>query len=260
MIKALFFDIDGTLVSFDSHRIPSSAVDAIATAKSKGVEIYIATGRPRAIIDNLGPVEPYIDGYITTNGAYCFIGDTEVSCSAIAPDDVAAVLRAADRGNFSCMVVGERSFAMHNPTPEAEYIFGELLNVADIGADVPVGSVLDQRILQLTPIVDEDGERQLLQSLGAVEACRWHPAFADLTARGVSKAKGLAEIARARGFSPADTMAFGDGGNDMAIIRAAGTGVAMGNANECLKAVADYVTDSVDNSGIAKALKHFGVI
>lgn len=52
MIKALFFDIDGTLVSFNTHEIPSSTLAAIAEAKAKGIKIFIATGRPKAIINN----------------------------------------------------------------------------------------------------------------------------------------------------------------------------------------------------------------
>jgi hydroxymethylpyrimidine pyrophosphatase-like HAD family hydrolase len=55
-------------------------------------------------------------------------------------------------------------------------------------------------------------------------------------------------------------MAFGDGGNDISIIKAAGVGVAMGNAGDDVKFVADYITTSVDEDGIANALKHYGVI
>ena len=55
-------------------------------------------------------------------------------------------------------------------------------------------------------------------------------------------------------------MAFGDGGNDISMLRHAGIGVAMGNANDDVKAVADYVTTSVDENGIANALKHFHII
>ena len=55
-------------------------------------------------------------------------------------------------------------------------------------------------------------------------------------------------------------MAFGDGGNDMTMLRAAGTSVAMGNALDKVKAHADYVTTSVDEDGIRNALKHFGII
>lgn len=56
------------------------------------------------------------------------------------------------------------------------------------------------------------------------------------------------------------TMAFGDGGNDISMLRHAAIGVAMGNANDDVKETADYITTSVDEDGIQKALKHFGII
>ena len=59
MIKALFFDIDGTLVSFDTHAIPETTIEAIAAAKAKGIRIFIATGRPAVIINNLSASVSY---------------------------------------------------------------------------------------------------------------------------------------------------------------------------------------------------------
>jgi hydroxymethylpyrimidine pyrophosphatase-like HAD family hydrolase len=64
---ALFFDIDGTLVSFNTHQIPYSTVRALTDAKANGAQVYIATGRPLMIITNLGAIEHLIDGYITTS-------------------------------------------------------------------------------------------------------------------------------------------------------------------------------------------------
>ena len=57
MTKALFFDIDGTLVSFETHRIPSSTIEALEAAHAKGLKIFIATGRPKAIINNLSELQ-----------------------------------------------------------------------------------------------------------------------------------------------------------------------------------------------------------
>ena len=82
-VKALFFDIDGTLVSFKTHQIPQSTVDAIAQAKANGVGVFISTGRPLPIITNLKAIEQYIDGYITTNGALCIVDGKAICCNPI---------------------------------------------------------------------------------------------------------------------------------------------------------------------------------
>ena len=62
------------------------------------------------------------------------------------------------------------------------------------------------------------------------------------------------------GLAPEEVMAFGDGENDITMLALAGTGVAMGNGDEAVKAMADYVTDTVDNGGVSKALRHFGLL
>lgn len=260
MTKALFFDIDGTLVSFDTHAIPSSTVSAIEKAKKNGADIYISTGRPYSLINNIDEIRHLIDGYICTNGAYCFIGDKVISCSPIPKDDVLTVLKEATAMNFASMIVGEHDIAMFNPNEKAREVFAGILNIEDYGADTPVEKVLSQNILQMTPIISQEQEISVMRKLQGVESSRWYPTFADFTAKGVSKAKGLEEIAAFKGYDIADTMAFGDGGNDMSIIVRAGIGVAMGNAGDALKDAADYVTDTVDNDGVAKALAHFGVI
>ena len=92
------------------------------------------------------------------------------------------------------------------------------------------------------------------------EATRWNPLFADVVPKGSSKAIGIDKIIEHYGFSLDETMAFGDGGNDMEMLKHVGIGVAMGNAGDEVKDVADYVTDSVDDDGVWNALVHFGVI
>lgn len=91
MIKALFFDIDGTLVSFNTHTIPQSTLNAIAELRKKGIKLFISTGRPRVAINNLGNLE--FDGYITMNGSYCFGENDEVIYkSPIPKSDVETML------------------------------------------------------------------------------------------------------------------------------------------------------------------------
>lgn len=75
-VRAIFFDIDGTLVSFDTHKIPQTTIEAINTLKQQNIKIIIATGRPFHDINNLGDLE--FDGYITVNGALCLTKDKEI--------------------------------------------------------------------------------------------------------------------------------------------------------------------------------------
>ena len=91
-------------------------------------------------------------------------------------------------------------------------------------------------------------------------SARWHPAFTDITVKGANKGNALITVARQLALDINECIAFGDGGNDLSILKAAGIGVAMGNANDDVKAVANYVTTSVDEDGIWNALKHFNAI
>lgn len=259
-IKALFFDVDGTLVSFRTHRIPQSTVDALEQAKARGVKVYISTGRPVVLITNLGQIEHLIDGYITTNGAHCFVGDDLVCRFPISPSDVRKVLDDSDRQDYSVIVVGERRIAVHNRKPILDRLFVEGLGVDNLDFSLGIDDLKDEQILQLSPFCSAEQEEAFHESLENCNSGRWHPAFTDITAGEADKGNGLRHMADYLGLDIAETAAFGDGGNDISIIKAAGVGIAMGNAGEEVKEVADYVTTSVDDDGVRNALLHFGVI
>lgn len=261
MIKALFFDIDGTLVSFHTHEIPASSIEAIATAKAKGLKIFIATGRPKAIINNLSALQSrhLIDGYVTMNGGYCFVEDEVIYKKSIPAEDVRTLARLSDEKNFPCIFVTEHKLAVCNPNELVNQIFHEFLHV-DLIPEKRTEEVVGNEIFQMTPFITVDEEKEILPLLPHCEAGRWFPAFTDVTAQGISKQKGIDEIIRHFGIPLEETMAFGDGGNDIPMLRHAAIGVAMGNASEEVQQWADYVTAPVDDDGIWKALKHFEII
>jgi Cof subfamily protein (haloacid dehalogenase superfamily) len=96
--------------------------------------------------------------------------------------------------------------------------------------------------------------------LPGCSSSRWFPTFTDINPLGIDKSVGIEKMNALYGITQEETMAFGDGGNDISMIRYAGIGVAMGNAEEKVKQSADYVTSSVDDDGIGAALRHFGII
>lgn len=261
MIKSLFFDIDGTLCSLKTHEIPESTVRAITMAKERGVKIFISTGRPIQIINNIGAIEHLVDGYITTNGAYCFVGDTAVCCTPIPTADVLTLTDDAVTEGYPCIIASDRGIAVFGNAREiVDQIFRGELNVSNLDIERPADKVLKGNVLQVTSFCSQEQEERLMARVTGCVSARWHPAFTDITADGADKGKGLAAMARHLGLDISETMAFGDGGNDIPIIRRAGIGVAMGNAGDDVKAVADYITTSVDDDGIMNALRHFGVI
>lgn len=258
MIKALFFDIDGTLVSFKTHRIPESTIEALTKAKANGVKIFISTGRPRQLINNIRDIEYLVDGYITTNGAYCFIGDEVILCNPIDPKNVIEIVDRVNHINCAYVIMGDKLTGIINEDDKSRN-FCKMLNTGEL-EKYPIDTLLNQKILQITPMIDTQQEKTVLHDIHGVESSRWYPDFADFTAKGTTKATGLSAITKALGCTLQETMAFGDGGNDATILKAAGIGVAMGNSGDALKEIADYVTTSVDDNGVYNALKAFKVI
>lgn len=122
MIKAIFFDIDGTLVSFNTHKIPESAKRSIEALRKKGIKVFIATGRHFSAINNLDNIE--FDGYITMNGCYCLAEKKEVVFKkSIDPEDVNAFIDYLQQVNeFPCLFVEEHKLSLNYVDEDMKYL------------------------------------------------------------------------------------------------------------------------------------------
>lgn len=258
MIKAIFFDIDGTLVSFNTHVVPQSTIDALGELRKKGIKVFIATGRHRISINNLGDLQ--FDGYITLNGGYCFAGEDDVIYKHSIPDkDIESLIRYQKTENaFPCAFVMEKEIYMNYANASVEEIF-HMLNFPAPPIR-PVDEVYGKTVYQLISFLTADQEKRIMPVLSHCESTRWNPLFTDIVPAGSSKRIGIDKMLAHFGIALDECMAFGDGGNDVLMLRHAGIGVAMGNATDEVKQSADYVTDTVDEDGIFNALKHFEII
>ena len=116
-------------------------------------------------------------------------------------------------------------------------------------------------ILQINIYVDKQKEEELQKTVFThCEASRWNPHFADVNVKGIDKSTGIKHILEYYQIDVKETISFGDGGNDIPMLKYTHIGIAMGNASDEVKQAASYITDTVDNEGIAKALKHFSLI
>lgn len=258
MIKALFFDIDGTLVSFKTHRMPESTKKAIAEVRKRGIKVFVATGRHFSAINNLE--DTIFDGYITMNGCYCLAGTDKVIFKQCIPqkDILSFIDYLKNVSTFPCMFIEEKAMTFNMIDREVEDLL-ELLKFKEIPIK-PLDYFRDKEIFQLTAFFKEEQDNEVMKSLPNCIQMRWFPTFADVIKSGVDKGVGIDKIGEYFGFKASEAIAFGDGGNDIEMLKHAKIGVAMGNAKDPVKEIADYVTDDVDNDGVMKALKHFNLI
>ncbi|MGM1429796.1 Cof-type HAD-IIB family hydrolase [Sphingobacterium lactis] len=257
-IKAVFFDIDGTLLSFKTHEVPASTIEAINQLQQKGIKTILSTGRSINSIDHIKFLD--FDGFITFNGGYCLTKDLEIlHKQTIDKRDIESVLAYAKKQPLSFSFMSEQEITIHDVTPEIAGMYAHL--------NLPVPKLVDMEtvdtssILQTNIFLGPDQEAQFMSEVMPNSlASRWTPLFADVNPMGLSKKVGIDIFCKHFGIDLENTMAFGDGGNDITMLKHVHLGVAMGNANPEVKAIADYVTDDVDNDGIWNALKHFQVL
>lgn len=261
MIKAIFFDVDGTLLSFKTHAIPQSTLDALTALRARGIKLFVATGRSPQHIGGIKEMFDF-DGYITVNGQYCFNKAEIIYQNPIDEEDVRSIVSHIDKSDIVCNFV-ELDCNYYNRIDEKVRELNKIIGETspEFTRVEDVSRALQNKIYQLSLFVDEDEEDDtVFRCLPNCRAVRWFRSFVDVIPANGGKSVGISNVLKHYGFSREESMAFGDGGNDIEMLEYAGVGVAMGNAKVEVQQIADYVTDHVDNDGIYKALVHYGII
>lgn len=258
MIKAIFFDIDGTLISFNTHKIPQSTIDAINELKKKGIKIFIATGRSLSTISGIDDIE--FDGFITANGAYCVDASHNIIFKNLIPkSNLKSLLKYLEVHPLSCALMSDKGNFINYVDATTMSLYG----IVDIPLPIirPLEDCFEDDVYQLDLFMTEKQEIEIMDEvLTDCDAARWHPSFADINIKGNNKGTGIDKFIEKFGIKLEETMAFGDGGNDIEMLKHAGIGIAMGNARDNVKAIANYITSSVDEDGIVNALRYFEIL
>ena len=266
-IKLIGIDIDGTLINSKTE-LTQATIDALQTAADHGIEVVISTGRLLSEYAYLVEQLPMMRYTVTCSGAQVLdlreqrtifrrpLSDTELR-------DIYGRLRDLD-----CLmqIFDDHDGRIHNRASDlaqAERFCGSdlarMLRREHIPEDDLDAYVANYRgvtnkvhMFFADPAVKAQAAARLEGvSYQVLDSAHWD---LELTADGVDKALGLDALARHLGLTAQQVMAIGDGGNDLAMIRYAGLGVAMANASEEVKAAADRITASNDEDGVAKII------
>lgn len=274
-IQLVALDLDGTL--FNNQSIISKAnIDAIHRITGAGVYAVISTGRPLGGIPVEQLKEAGIDYAITANGGGVYrLSTGECLCDGSMPEElflpVLAFLQTKNI-HMDAFIDGKgvsptrcRETGLKLDVPEAlkKYIVETRSRVDDLEAYIRDNHLSVQKMtLNFLPdgnggFIDREEVREYLTAHPDVSCVCGGYNNLEFTRADISKGVGLQKLAAFLGVEIADTMAVGDTENDLSILEAAGVGVAMGNATDAVKELADYITDSNEEDGVAHAIMHF---
>lgn len=245
-IKIVFFDIDGTLIDPKTRQIPDSARQAVHQLQRNGILVSIATGRPPYNLPDFGDL--HFDIFCTYNGSLCYNEKEIIFNCPIAPEDVQKV-----RDNVTALgrplAIGtrDRIAASGYEQDLADYYThaGLVLTVAE-----DFEEVYRDDIYQMMMGYREEELPVMIQGVKNVKFALSCHCGADLVAAGGGKGNGIRKILEYYHLAPSQAMAFGDNHNDMEMLEAVGTGVAMGNATAQLKEIADEICGDVSENGV----------
>lgn len=261
MTKAVcFFDLDGTLLNKEKQ-VPAENLAAIKAMQANDVLPVLCTGRNRWELDEL-VAETGIDTLILGNGADVFYKGQHLFQSPVGAPQLARFAGQAAADDLAISFYNDRHIAatQHNDYIEANYgLVHQALPAVDPDFYQKEAVVM---MLLFTPNTEAGRAvgAKYVAAFPELNFFRNGPYALDVVNQGITKATGIDVLTDRPEFKGVPTYAFGDGNNDIPMLKRATVGVAMGNALPQVAAVADYQTDDYLANGIPNALKHFDLI
>lgn len=268
--KLICLDMDGTLLN-SNKKISDKTKNVIKKAHEKGVKIALSTGRvfisAKYYANILGISAPII----ASNGAYIREKDKNkvIYKSPIEEELCKSIINIAKNYEFHFYLNTCDTIISANPYPKG-YTYLEMSNELpeDVKVNLQVNVNLEEEarnkngeIVKAICISDNremlQDARKKIEALGNLEIVSSLGDNFEIMNKNVSKGKAVKVLADFYGISQDEVICMGDGENDLSMIKYAGLGVVMGNAPDCIKKYADYITDTNDNDGVAKAIEEF---
>lgn len=253
-----FFDLDGTLLYHKQWCVPASAVRTLQLLHKSGHRLYLNTSRsPQEMINAEEALKKIpFDGAILTGGALTQCGGKTVR-ELYAPME--PVKRAIEKLNEWQVPFrwqsGEELHYSADPGTETKVTLGWLF-----GGAPTVKSWNGEKLMRLVCYLMDEQIEMMTNLLPELRVAPQGHTLVNITALQVDKAEAMQIEAARLGYAREETVAFGDGLNDVDMLKTAGYGIALGNCKESVSLAADYTTTPIQEDGIMNAVRHFGWI
>ncbi len=270
--KALFFDIDGTLVNFEGV-MPESTQRALQQARQNGHHVILCTGRSKCQIQSWLK-EFGVDGMICAAGAYVEYKGQVISHSMVKPEALKKVIDFLEKENIVYGIqCTEHSVSTTSGIETMLKMFSERFHMDEDQIRTFFGETefddnprkrtdVDKMIYYDSPLGIAAVREALAPEFDVTLSSFEKPdeTSGEITQAGITKSYGMQKVLEHLGMERVDSIAFGDGPNDLDMLQFAGCGVAMGNAGDNVKEAADFVTEHIDRDGIWLAMEKLGLL
>lgn len=258
-IKMIFLDIDGTLYNSEKQ-VTEYTKNTLNRVKNKGIYVVLCSGRTNKDVCEISIDVDASRYVISSNGAfvYNYVDDVDIFESVMEKEILEKMWTLCEK---------EKKWELIIESKEQVYI-NELMFRRRPEGFIKIDKIDDianKKIFQMVINIEESGKYNKVKEILEKERKIWTPnygvgvkcSFFDINNKNIDKGIGIQHLIKNLGIEKEETIGFGDGINDLAMFRECGIGVAMGNAEQVLKNMADYITLKNDEDGVAKFIEKY---
>lgn len=245
-IKIAFFDIDGTLIDMNKKVISEKMIETLKLLKKNNIIICIATGRPPRSVPQFPNIE--FDAFLTFNASYCYTKDEVIFSNPIPTKDVLKIIENSKSINRPVSIASASRIGANGRDQDLIDYFAFSKQVVEVVEDFD--ELTHDKIYQIMMGCYKEEYDMAMKDVEGAKITAWWDRAVDIIPSNGSKGVGVEKILEYFHFTKDEAIAFGDGTNDIEMLQAVGTGVAMGNATDNVKAIADDICGHVADEGI----------
>lgn len=256
-IKIVFFDVDGTLIDIGAKKVSEKTIEGLKRLKERGIKICLATGRAPIELPNIPNIK--FDAYITFNGSYCFDDKNLIYSCPMDKQDVYQIIDNANKLNKSVSIATkDKILCNENDLILEKYIgfAGMKLKTSNKFSQI----IKEEDIYQIMLPCEEKEYKSVLSGTKNASIAAWWDKAVDIIPSNSGKGNAVKNVLKCFDIKQNEAMAFGDGDNDIEMLKEVAYGIAMGNSCENLKELANDICKKASEDGVYYYLFENGVI